>query len=116
MDPEAYQQSITRPDVLDHTTLNVTLKELAFVKESEIAAEISRILATNRIEKPGADAPSPDREAAYYRVDLQTEHIERITDLFFGLEAQHVREDGDAGPLAAFYAALADKWHAFPRP
>jgi hypothetical protein len=44
MNAEEYKSLINEKDVLDHTTLNVTLKELVSRQEFELAAAIKRIL------------------------------------------------------------------------
>ncbi|RYY63823.1 MAG: hypothetical protein EOO12_11310 [Chitinophagaceae bacterium] len=106
MHPEEYASRIVAPDVLDGTTLNVTLKELAFVKETELVAALQRILAENRIEKPASVSGKPDATPYYYRVDLGTAQLERIIDFFNDLEEQQT------GPMAAFYGRLGDQWSA----
>jgi hypothetical protein len=44
MNAEEYKSLINEKDVLDHTTLNVTLKELVSRQEFELVAAIKRIL------------------------------------------------------------------------
>ncbi|TCZ72191.1 hypothetical protein [Flaviaesturariibacter aridisoli] len=106
MSPDEYASQIAQPNVLNGTTLNVTLKELAFVKETELVSALQRILAENRIEKPEAVSGKPDATPYYYRVDLSTAQLERIIDFFNDLEEQQT------GPMAAFYGRLGDQWSA----
>ena len=44
MNAEEYKSLINEKDVLDHTTLNVTLKELVSRQEFELVTAIKRIL------------------------------------------------------------------------
>lgn len=108
MTEEEYKKRISEKDVLDHTTLNVTLKEVASIKEFELSKEIERVLKNNKIEKP--DIQSMAYSTNYYKVDLSPDHIERIIDIFIDLEESHSGVDGEPTPTASFYASLGDKW------
>lgn len=112
MTPEAYQLRISRPDVLDHTTLNVTLKELAFVKQETLVSALQRVLSEGLIEKPAAHNAPHDTSPNHYVVDLDGPQVETIIDLLNDLEEQSAGADGAATPLSNFYSALADKWSA----
>jgi hypothetical protein len=111
MKNEEYKRLINERDVLDHTTLNVTLKEVVSKQEFELANEIQRILKNNKIEKPDLHLRPYDTTTNYYKVDLTSDHIEKIIDIFFELEACHVGENGETTPIASFYASLVDKWN-----
>ena len=110
MDAEEYKTQINGKNVLNHTTLNVTLKELASRQEFELAAAIKRILQNNQIVKPLVHADPYSVSTTYYKVDMPSSDIEKITDIFFELEASHVNGDGEATPTSSFYGSLADKW------
>jgi hypothetical protein len=110
MTKEAYERLINQENVLDHTTLNVTLKEVASRKKMELAREIERILNNNKIEKPEGQSKPSD----YYRVDLSSEHIDQIIDILFELEESYQGTDGAITPTASFYGSLADKWNQLP--
>ncbi len=111
MNAEEYKSLINKKDVLDHTTLNVTLKELVFNKEFELAESLKRILANNRIAKPKEHSHPHDTTNSYYQVDLSSDNIELITDHFSDLEVSHLDDSGDTTPTASFYASLFDKWN-----
>ena len=111
MNTEEYGSLINKKDVLDHTTLNVTLKELASRQEFELAEGIKRILQNNQIVKPLLHADPYSVSTAYYNVDLSSDDIDKIIDIFFELEASYVGEDGETTPTASFYASLVDKWN-----
>lgn len=111
MNAAEYQNLINERDVLNHTTLNVTVKELSFQQEFELAEKIKQILANNQLPKPELHDKHFDTATNYYRVDLVQEDVEKITDIFFDLEKNHVSEDGEPTPTASFYASLADAWY-----
>jgi len=110
MNAEEYKQAISQNDVLDHTTLNITLKELASKHEMKLAANLKRILEKNKIAKPDLHFKSNDTSVSYYKVDLSSNDIETIIDIFVELEADHVDKNGNTTPTASFYATLVDKW------
>jgi hypothetical protein len=110
MTDEEYKRLISKSDVLNHTTLNVTLKELVSRQEFELAKEIDRILKNNKIEKPNLHVKPYDTTTNYYKVDLSSDDIEKIIDIFFELETSHLGANGATTPIASFYASLADKW------
>jgi hypothetical protein len=110
MTDEEYNRFINESDVLNHTTLNVTLKELVSRQEYELAKEIDRILKNNKVEKPNVQVKPYDTTTHYYIVDLSSEDIDKIIDIFFELETSHLGTDGAPTPTASFYASLADKW------
>ncbi|RYZ18239.1 MAG: hypothetical protein EOO10_26045 [Chitinophagaceae bacterium] len=111
MNAEEYKSLINQKNVLEHTTLDVTLKELVSRQEFELAAGIKRILQNNQLVKPLLHADPYNVSTAYYNVDLAADEIDRIIDIFFELEACYVGEDGETTPTASFYASLVDKWN-----
>ena len=112
MNAEEYKRLINQKDVLDHTTLNVTLKEMVSRHEFDLAGQIKRVLENNMIAKPDLPSSPYDTSVTYYKVDLPLDSIKRIIDIFFDLEVSHVDKDGNTTPTASFYASLADKWTA----
>jgi hypothetical protein len=110
MDAETYKRLISEPDVLDHTTLNVTLKEVVARQEFGIAAALQHLLKENKIEKPALASNQYDSRPNYYKIDLPEETIDEIIDILFELEAEFTNEDGEATPTSTFYASLVDKW------
>ena len=111
MKSEDYKRLISERNVLDKTTLNVTLKEVFSRQEFELVNEIQRILENNQIVKPELHMKPGDQMTNYYKVDLTPEQIEKIIDIFFKLESSYVGENGETTPTAAFYAGLVDKWN-----
>jgi hypothetical protein len=111
MNAEEYKNLINKKDVLDYTTLNVTLEELISRQEIELAGAIKRILESNQIAKPQLHSKIDDISTSYHRVTLSYNDIEKIVDIFIELEAIHIGEDGETTPTASFYASLADKWN-----
>ena len=111
MTSEEYKNNINQRDVLDHTTLDVTLKEMASRQEFDLAGKLKSIMDNNKMPKPELHSKPYDHTTNYYKVDLSDEDIDKIIDIFFDLEASHVSEDGNTTPTASFYASLVDKWN-----
>lgn len=111
MDEDTYKRLIQEPDVLEHTTLNVTLKEVVAQQEFVLASVLQRILNENKIEKPPLPANQYDVRPNYYKVDLPDEDIEHIIDILSDLEASFTSEEGEPTPTSTFYASLIDKWY-----
>jgi uncharacterized protein YpuA (DUF1002 family) len=111
MKAEDYKRLISERDVFDKTTLNVTLKEVYSKHEFELVKEIQRILENNQILKPELHTKPYDETTNYYKVDITSDQVEKIIDIFFELEASYIGENGETTPTAAFYAGLADKWN-----
>lgn len=111
MNAEEYRSLINQKNVLDHTTLSVTLNELVLCQEFELAAGINRILQNNQIVKPLLHADPYSLSTAYYNVDLSSDDVDKIRDIFFELEANYVGKEGETTPKASFYASLVDKWN-----
>lgn len=110
MDEETYQRLISEPDVLDHTTLNVTLKEVVAQQEFALAAAIQHILQENKIEKPSHSPNQYDTRPNYYKVDLSADNVDQIITILEDLEASFTSDHGKPTPTSAFYASLAEKW------
>lgn len=110
MNEMTYNEIINERDVLDHTTLNMTLKELISRQMHELGIEIQRILGNNKIAKPDHQNPY-DTSPNYYKVDLTAEQVKLITNVFLELESSYVNEDGEITPTGIFYATLTDKWN-----
>ena len=109
MNAEEYKSSINRTHVLDHTTLDITLKELSSRQEFELAENIQRILQKNKLPKPELQSKFYDNSTSYYKVDLSSDSVKKIIDIFFDLEGSHVGKKGETTPTASFYASLVDK-------
>jgi hypothetical protein len=84
---------------------------MASRQEFELAENINRILQNNQIVKPLLHADPYISSTGYYNVDLSSNDIDKIIDIFFELEASNVGQDGETTPTTSFYAALVDKWN-----
>jgi hypothetical protein len=111
MNAEEYKRLINENDVLDHTTLNIALKEVTLRQEFELANEIQRILMNNKIEKPHLHNKRFDTTTNFYKIDLSLDDITKFIEIFSELEVMHVSENGETTPTASFYASLVDKWN-----
>lgn len=112
MNAEEYKKLIKERNVLNHTTLNVTLKELVSRQEEELIGKIRAILENGKIAKPDLHSSPYDHSTTYYTIDLNPDDIDRIISIFYELEESHMGEDGETTPTASFYASLADKWES----
>jgi hypothetical protein len=111
MNAEEYKSLINQKDVFNYTTLNVTIKELVFRQEFGIAAKLKRLLENNQIDKPDLHLKRYDTSTTYYKVDLCSDDIDKIIDIFLELEVIHIGENGETTPTASFYASIFDKWN-----
>ncbi|HYO22511.1 MAG TPA: hypothetical protein VER36_08900 [Flavisolibacter sp.] len=111
MNAEEYKSLINRKDVLDYSTLNITLKELVSTQEFELAGNLKRIIENNKIAKPDLHSKPHNTSTTHYTVGLSSDDIEKIIDLFFDLEASHLDENGETTPTASFYASFVDRWN-----
>jgi hypothetical protein len=111
MDFEEYMILINSRDVLDYTTLNVTLFEVSARKKEDLAKEIQRILKNNKIEKPILASNPEELITDYYKVDLTSEYVKKIIHVFRGLETSYLGASGETTPTAALYASFVDKWN-----
>ena len=110
MNDEEYKKVTKQNNILDFITLTITLEELIKKEKFEIAESIKQILTNNKIEKPEHHNFPDDKLTNYYRIDLFSDTIEEITDLFYELEVYFVGENGESTPIALHYASLADQW------
>ena len=113
MDFEEYMILINSRDVLDYTTLNITLFEVSARKKEGLAKEILRILKNNKIEKPILETYPDELIPDYYKVDLSSDVVRKIINVFRGLETSYLGAKGEITPSAALYASLVEKWNKF---
>jgi len=111
MNAEEYKSLINSKDVFDHTSLNITWKELVLRQEFGLAGNLKRVLENNKIAKPDFHSKPYDISTTYYKVDLSADDFEKIIDVFINLETSHVGENGETTSSASFYASLVDKWN-----
>ena len=111
MDVEEYMILVNSRDVLDYTTLNVTLFEVTARKKDELGKEIQRVLKNNRIEKPIVMSAPDEFITDYYKVDIGSDIIRKIILVLRGLETSYLGIKGETTPTAVFYATLVDKWN-----
>jgi hypothetical protein len=104
------KKMLDKRNVLDYTTLNVTIKELTARGQSELAEKINGILQNSSIIKPELHGQRNNMSSTYYQVDLTEEEINLITGMFVELETIYVGGDGQTTPTASFYASLLDRW------
>lgn len=94
--------------VLEHTALDVALKEVVSRGENDLAEEIKRVMEQNQIPTPTADGNHGVSSIRYYKVDMSTDDVERVVEILYDLEVEYAQGDNIA--TANFYAHVADKW------
>jgi len=109
-----YKQKIKRENVIDFGTLKVTKEQLEKVGNIRLAYEIERIIKENKIEKPSLHNSPVDKETEYYKIDLATDDIETIVDMFGELEVGALGIDYEPTLSASYYANFLDKWNDLP--
>jgi len=90
-----YKQIIKEENILDFGTLKVTKEQLEKVGDIRLAYEIERIIKENKI-------------------DLVTDDIETIVDMFGELEVGALGVDYEPTLSALYYVNLLDKWNGLP--
>lgn len=114
MKTDEYTQIIKEGNVLDFATLKVTKEQLEKVGNSYLANKIEKIFQKNKIEKPLLHDSLIDNETDYYKIDLETDDIETIVDLFGELEVGALGVNYETTLSASYYANLLDKWNDLP--
>ncbi|TBN00916.1 hypothetical protein EYD45_13920 [Hyunsoonleella flava] len=94
--------------ILDYSTLNITRQKLADFGKVELLKKIERILNGIPIEKPKLHNKKNELETNQYRIDLDSESIEKIIDFFSDLEVSALDENYE--PKSSRYSDLVDKW------
>ena len=110
MNSEDYKRVTSLKDVFDYSTINATLKEVISLNDEKLKHEIERILSKNKLDKPKLHSGPNDLTTNYYKVDLKSEDIEKIIDMFLELEVKNIGQNGETTATCSFYASLADKW------
>lgn len=114
MKTDEYKQIIKEGNVLDFATLKVTKEQLEKVGNSCLANKIDRIFQKNKIEKPLLHDSQIDNETDYYEIDLETDDIETIVDLFGELEVGALGVNYEPTLSSSYFANLLDKWNDLP--
>ena len=94
--------------IMSYSTLNFTRLKLAELKEAELLKKIERILNGKPIEKHKLHNRKEELETNQYRVDLDSESIDKIIDIFFDLEARNLNENYE--PISNHYSNLVHIW------
>lgn len=104
MDANQYKQLKEHGNVLDFATLNDTRRILALRGQTHLADLITRILSSDKIDKPNLHNAPQERFSDFYRVSLAAEDVATVVSVLFDYEAEVV----DINPSAA---DLTDRWN-----
>ncbi|MBE7692822.1 hypothetical protein G1K75_12395 [Tenacibaculum finnmarkense] len=95
---------------IDFKTLVETRNELFKINNNEIIHEIIRILKNNEIEKSAKHNKLNDKEANHYVIDLKSEYIDQIIELFGDLETSSLSEKYESTSKSIKFSSILDKW------
>ncbi|EKT3967340.1 hypothetical protein NTJ12_002427 [Flavobacterium psychrophilum] len=97
-------------NILDYLTIKSTLNELIKVGETEITDNLLDIINYNELPKPDKHNRKKDITSSYFEINLSSEIIEKIIDLFSELEVESLTENGESTNSTNHYVELLDKW------
>jgi hypothetical protein len=115
MTTKKYKEILMGKDVLDHNTLDVTLKYFNTKKQFNKAEVVQRILNNNKIEKPPLHNNAGEISTNYYRIDPNDLDFERIIIFFINYHINFTEKEGVTTPMSLMYASIVDKWNAIDR-
>ncbi|ELY1980219.1 hypothetical protein AAIP36_002519 [Flavobacterium psychrophilum] len=95
---------------LDYLTIKSTISELIKVGENEIADNLLDILNHNELPKPEKHNLKKDIKTSFFNINLSSEFIDKIIDLFAELEVGSLTEDGESTNSTSYYVNILDKW------
>ena len=111
MNTDEYKQCMHDKSVLDFSTLKATVEELERLDAKRLVMEIERILTSNKIEKPKFHNKQDDQTTDYYRIDLSSDDIEAIVEMFGDLEVGSLGDKYETTRAASLYATMLDNWN-----
>lgn len=97
-------------NILDYLTIKSTLNELIKVGETEIADNLLDILNHNELPKPEKHNLKENLNTSYFKINLSSELIDEIIDLFADLEIGSLTENGESTNSTSYYVDLLEKW------
>jgi uncharacterized protein YpuA (DUF1002 family) len=96
--------------VIDHNYLKFTIDEVAKAGKTGLVYKLDVILQNNEREKPDLHNLKYDKSTSNYNVDLDSDDISEIVDLFLELEVASLDENYEATAATSLYVKLLDKW------
>jgi len=95
---------------LDYFTIKSTLDELTKIGKTEIVNNLLDILNYNNLAKPEKHNRQNDITTTYYKIELSSEYLDEIIDLFLDLEISSLSKNGESTNSTNHYVNLLDKW------
>lgn len=114
MESKEYNKIIDVGNVLDFATLIETKAQLRLMGIVYLELEIDRILSKNKIAKPALHQMQEKLETDYFLIDLSSDNINEIVDLFADLEVDNLGIAYESTHSARHYAKMLDKWNNLP--
>jgi hypothetical protein len=99
-----------KKNILDYFSIKSTLDELIKFGEIEIANNLLDIINLNELPKPEKQNLKKDITTSYFEINLSSEIIDKIIDLFSELEVKSLTENGESTNSTNHYVELLDKW------
>lgn len=99
-----------KKNTLDYFSIKSTLDELIKFGETEIANNLFDIINLNELPKPEKHNLKKDITTSYFEINLSSEIIDKIINLFSELEVESLTENGDSTNSTNHYVELLDKW------
>jgi len=97
-------------NILDYLTIKSTLNELIKIGKTEIADNLLDILNRNELPKPDKHNLKGNINTSFFKINLSSEFIDEIIDLFADLELGSLTENGESTYSTSYYVELLDKW------
>lgn len=114
MESNNYNKIIDEGNVLDFATLIETKAQLRLKGIVYLESEIDRILSENKVAKPALHQMQEELETDYFLIDLSSDNIDEIIDLFADLEVDNLGIAYETTHSARHYAKMLDKWNNLP--
>jgi len=95
---------------IDFQTLILTRNEFLKINNNEIIDEISRVLKNNEIEKPIKHNRINDKSSSHFIIDIKSEFIEEIIELFGDLETSTLSDEYESTSESIKFSRIVNKW------
>ncbi len=101
---------MTNENSIDYITLTSAISELKKVGDKKLVDKLQYILTNNELQKPDKHNKKSNKTTSYYKVDLNTDQLETIVELFQALEVKYLGKDFETTGAASSFASMADSW------
>jgi len=95
--------------IINYSSLKITIEELAKAGKTDMVGKLENILQNNEREKSDRHNLKHDK-TSNYNVDLTSDEINEIKDMFFDLEIASLDENYEATSSSNLYVTLLNNW------